>query len=503
MKLFKLTSFFVFIIFSGCASLGNKASQPGAMLNDVHSRLNATEVERIFVPRTTEEVAKVVRKAKKAGRALSISAGRHAMGGQQFGADTWHIRMNEMEDVLVFDRERGIVRVEAGITWPKLVQYLNETQAGSSKQWGIRQKQTGADYLSVGGALSANAHGRGLKYKPIIQDVESFMLVNADGQILNVSRTENAELFRLVIGGYGLFGVITTVDLRLGERVKLKRVVEVVALEQLIPKAQEQIAQGALYGDYQYKTDEAAADFMKTGVLSTYHPVPADTPLTDHAKALTGKDWAELLLLAHTNKQKAFEMYSRHYLSTHGQIYWSDSHQMSYYSDAYEEYLKKAMPDYKEGSLMITEVYVPRMRIQEFIEEVAEDARKDGFNIIYGTLRLIHKDDESFLAWAKDEYACTIFNLRVEHTEAGFEKAKHDFQKIIDRALAFNGSYYLTYHRWARKDQLLKAYPQFPEFLRLKLRYDPEERFQSDWYRHYKSMFAVKPQLSNSNEVSA
>jgi hypothetical protein len=25
--------------------------------------------------------------------------------------------------------------------------------------------------------------------------------------------------------------------------------------------------------------------------------------------------------------------------------------------------------------------------------------------------------------------------------------------------------------------------------LRLKKRYDPEERFQSDWYRHYREMF--------------
>ena len=31
---------------------------------------------------------------------------------------------------------------------------------------------------------------------------------------------------------------------------------------------------------------------------------------------------------------------------------------------------------------------------------------------------------------------------------------------------------------------------QFAEFLRLKKRYDPEERFQSDWYRHYRTMFA-------------
>jgi hypothetical protein len=38
----------------------------------------------------------------------------------------------------------------------------------------------------------------------------------------------------------------------------------------------------------------------------------------------------------------------------------------------------------------------------------------------------------------------------------------------------------------------LSAYPEFPEFLRLKRRLDPSEVFQSDWYRHYKAMFADK-----------
>jgi hypothetical protein len=35
-----------------------------------------------------------------------------------------------------------------------------------------------------------------------------------------------------------------------------------------------------------------------------------------------------------------------------------------------------------------------------------------------------------------------------------------------------------------------RCYPRMREFLSLKQRYDPEERFQSDWYRHYRDMFA-------------
>jgi hypothetical protein len=72
----------------------------------------------------------------------------------------------------------------------------------------------------------------------------------------------------------------------------------------------------------------------------------------------------------------------------------------------------------------------------------------------------------------------------------GIEKAKKDFRLLIDRAIQAGGNYYLTYHRWATREQALACYPQFPEFLRLKKRYDPAEVFQSDWYRHYKATFS-------------
>ena len=53
-----------------------------------------------------------------------------------------------------------------------------------------------------------------------------------------------------------------------------------------------------------------------------------------------------------------------------------------------------------------------------------------------------------------------------------------------------SGSYYLTYHRAATREQVESCYPKFVQFLRLKKKYDPEERFQSEWYRHYREMFA-------------
>lgn len=65
---------------------------------------------------------------------------------------------------------------------------------------------------------------------------------------------------------------------------------------------------------------------------------------------------------------------------------------------------------------------------------------------------------------------------------------------VDTRRLRRGGSYFLTYHRWARREQVEAAYPQFAELLRRKMAHDPEGRFQSDWWRHYHSLFADRLQ---------
>ena len=103
-----------------------------------------------------------------------------------------------------------------------------------STRLGIRQKQIGDDRLTLGGALSANAHGRGLRLPPIVGDVEAFTLIGSRGEIFHCSRTENTDLFGLSIGVYGLFGVIADATLRLAPRLKVRRNVEILTLDELV-----------------------------------------------------------------------------------------------------------------------------------------------------------------------------------------------------------------------------------------------------------------------------
>lgn len=476
---------------SGCIPRQTPGSPAGGIaVNDVHSRLNPTRVRDVVRPESLDAVESVVRAARRDGRGLSIAGGRHAMGGQQFATNATLLDMNGLTRVIEFDRTGGEIEVEAGIQWPELYHYLLASQVNDAKPWAFVQKQTGADKLSIGGALAANVHGRGLRLQPFVGDVVAFTIVGPDGAARRCSRTANQEIFRAAIGGYGLFGAIVNVRLRLTRRHKVQRTVEVIDIDDLPEMLEQRIAAGYQYGDSQFATQLDSDALLRKGVFSCYRPVDDATPMPPTRAHLTPENWRELILLAHVDRARAFEAYSSYYLTTSGQYYWSDEHQMSTYIPDYHDALGPRLGEFAHGTEMISEIYVPRGALVRFLADVRADFLEHRTDLIYGTIRLTERDTETMLRWAKQPYACIIFNIHVMPDLAGIDRAKQEFRRLIDRGLQYGGSYYLTYHRWAERRQVVAAYPEFPEFLNLKRRLDPSEMFQSDWYRHYRKMFA-------------
>lgn len=410
------------------------------------------------------------------------------MGGQQFADGGDLLDMRGMNRVLGLDIDRGLVHVEAGIQWPDLIRGILEAQCrmspDRSPRWGIAQKQTGADALTLGGALSANIHGRGLTMGPIVDDVEAFTLIGPAGEPITCSRTENAELFALAIGGYGLFGVIGDVTLRLAPRRTLRRMVRVIDIEDAVAAAERRIGQGFLYGDFQFDVDPRSPDFLTKGVFSSYCAVEGDPEPPAGQRILSRDDWLNLLTLAHTDKTRAFTLYAQHYLATDGQLYRSDTHQLSEYHEGYHLELDRRLGAAHRGSEIITELYVPPEHLVEFLRSAARFLTERAAHVIYGTIRLIQPDTETVMVWARQRFACIIFNLHVDHIETAVERAGDAFRGLIDLAADLGGSYFLTYHRFATARQLERCYPRVREFLDAKRRFDPACLFQSDWHRH-------------------
>ena len=466
------------------------------LLNDIHSALNPTQVSRIERPTSVGELQAIVRQASRDRSSMSCAGGRHAMGGQQFAHGTLHIDTRHLKSVIAADTARGWLQIEAGAHWGEVIEATRAMSSSDGTRWSIRQKQTGVDDVTLGGSISANAHGRGLAMPPLVEDIEDLTLVDAQGDLVRCSRTENAELFSLVVGGYGLFGIVCTVTLRLTPRRRVVRLVDVLDLSDAMNAAWRRYGQGCLYGDFQFVIDPSDPAFLQRGVFASYRPVDdEDVQAEDDTSADLQPDaWLHLLKLAHVDKAAAFRLYAQHYVGTHGRRYWSDTMQLSTYLPHYAAFLSAqaqndpASAEVVPETLVIGEHYVPHDRLDRYMAAASAVLRDQGVEVIYGTIRSILQDTTTFMPWAKQDFACIVFNLRTPHDACGKGRTAAAFRGLIDAALDLDGSFFLTYHRYATREQLLRAYPKLPDFLAAKRRFDPEERFTSDWYLHLRKL---------------
>lgn len=265
--------------------------------------------------------------------------------------------------------------------------------AGPAGAWGIRQKQTGVDAVSLGGSISANAHGRGLMMRPLGDDIENLTLQDARGEFVFCSRDQNVELFSLVIGGYGLFGIIYSATLRLMPRLRLERVVDVIDLDDAMNAVFRRAREGCLYGDFQFVIDTADPRFLRRGVFACYRPADPAVERPEVASDLPRDAWLKLLRLAHEDKREAFRLYAQHYLGRDGNCYWSDTMQLSTYIPSYADYLERARGESSQGAgretLVIGEHYVPRDRLLDFMSQAKDVLTGLKAEVIYGTIRAI------------------------------------------------------------------------------------------------------------------
>ena len=103
-------------------AFANTASA-STLVNDVHSQLNPTRVNRILKPQSAEQLADILLSASQQGRIVSLAGKRHAMGGQQFGTDTDLIDVTSFNKIISLAKHSGIIEVESGTIWPSIIDY--------------------------------------------------------------------------------------------------------------------------------------------------------------------------------------------------------------------------------------------------------------------------------------------------------------------------------------------------------------------------------------------
>ncbi|MDQ3701293.1 MAG: FAD-binding protein [Chloroflexota bacterium] len=156
---------------------------------------------RLHFPETVEQVQQLVRRSRK----LKVLGARHSFSDIADSREDL-ISLDQMDRVLVVDRERHTVTVDAGVRYGPLCRQLHA-------QGYALHNLASLPHIAVAGACATATHGSGDRNGNLATAVAGMELVTADGARVALSRDRHDEHFPGAVVGLGGLGVVTTLTL--------------------------------------------------------------------------------------------------------------------------------------------------------------------------------------------------------------------------------------------------------------------------------------------------
>ncbi|MEM7480871.1 MAG: FAD-binding oxidoreductase [Acidobacteriota bacterium] len=203
------------------------------------SPLVGGEPAAVVLPRSTEEVAAVVRWARRAGVALVPAGGRTGYSGGAVAADGQVVvALERLNRLLAWHRDVPALTVEAGMLTRQL------QRAATEEGWFFPVDFAACDRSQIGGNVATNAGGiRVIRYGMTGDWVLGLTVVTGSGEVLRLggSRRRGAllkdntgpPLETLFVGSEGAFGILTEVTVRLTRPPAARRWLAALAAESL------------------------------------------------------------------------------------------------------------------------------------------------------------------------------------------------------------------------------------------------------------------------------
>ena len=173
----------------------------------VHNGLVDRSPAVILRCRSAGDAAAGVRFARDAGLDVCVRGGGHSVAGRAVADGAVMIDLAEMKGTSV-DPDARTVRAEGGLTWAELNAATAEHGLAVT---GGAISTTGIAGLTLGGGLGWLMAKHGLAADNLL----AVELVNAEGELLEVTEASDPDLIWALRGGGGNFGVATTFTYRL------------------------------------------------------------------------------------------------------------------------------------------------------------------------------------------------------------------------------------------------------------------------------------------------
>jgi FAD/FMN-containing dehydrogenase len=465
---------------------GVKWSQLGGSINDA-SCLNRTEIYGVVEVRGIDDIARTLAFARDNRLSITTAGVRHSMGGQAFRKGGIVLDMRGFNRIVLNESTRTVT-VQPGATW-------HDIQNALHPRFAVRAMQS-TDIFSVGGSISVNAHGMDHQAGALAKSIKSMRVMLADGSLRTASPAENKELFDLVVGGYGLFGVIVEAELDIADNLVYqtgRRVLDYKEFPALFATEIENDANvGLMYGHL----STAPSTFLKELLLYTYTRVdgtdfkrdPLGEVSSTKLRRLTinlskqGPLFQELKWLSEKHIEHRIEACT----VTRAQAIGSAEACLVSRNDPMHDsvpYLRNALPDDTD---ILHEYFIPRSQFVGFVDGMRKVLTDNKTNLLNASVRIVHAEN-NFLTYSPEPAFSLVLYINQSTDDEGNRRMKKATEELIELAIAHKGRFFLPYQLYYSRDQLQRSYPQINDFFAAKRKYDPAELFTNTFYQKYAS----------------
>jgi FAD/FMN-containing dehydrogenase len=449
---------------------------PEGIMNDA-SGLSPTPVSKHIVLTEDPGEALVARlraelaEAQAAGRPACIGAARHSMGAQAIPEGGHAITLDNA--TVEVDTAQRLYRAHAGARWSDVIAALDPL--------GLSPKvmQSNHDF-GVAATFSVNAHGWPVPFGPMGTTVRSLTMMLADGSLVTCSPTENADLFGHAMGGYGLAGFITGLEVEAAENQRLDPTFQALPAADFAAAFSAAVNDGAVTMAYgRLNVDKAR--FFEDALLITYRPSADQSDLP----AASGSGWLSRAASRLYRWQLGNERMKRvRWGMETGPGARAGSDPVTRNSLINEPVATLDDRDPTRTDIL-HEYFVAPDRFGAFLElcrQVIPNSYQEMLNV---TLRYVAPNPDAWLTYAPVSRIAAVMSFSQEMTARAEADMARMTRDMIDGIVALGGHYYLPYRPHATVEQFRRAYPRAGDFAAFKRQIDPALSFRNGLWDNY------------------
>ncbi len=421
--------------------------------------------QKVFYPRNTDDLKNIITKNKN----ISIKGAGYSQGQQTVSKSGPQINLYDLQKILIVNTNENYITVSANQTWSDIEKELVK----HNKYIKIRQA---SNIFSVGGSISTNVHGWSHRDGTLSNILKSVTYMDPNGKIIKIKPTD--EMFKYLVGSYGLFGPIIEAEIFINNNDILVEKGLEMNVSDYVEYYKNNIVNDDTIKMHLFRLSLDKKDSLTKGIVVNYskHDKQDKNDTKNYVK--TEKQYGTYVQRRMLDLAINFQFIRN--------LYWTyEKRRLIEGPFSIKTSLKhmqvpiRAM--HKSYNNMLAEFFVNSTELESFIKDLNKtlldnntvllnaSIRPISMNVINGVMAYNTKDSMFAIVLCFDD------NKNIPNM----------ISTLIDTCSKNGSSYYLPYQFLADVQQFRKCHPNYNELVVFKNKVDPDNVFSNELYSVY------------------